>query len=257
MPGQITKACAVCGVQFTPQSKAAKYCSRNCFGVTRRTLVMRTCERCGQSFQAKPSHVAQGKGRFCSKSCAYQTARTLPDKTCEVCGATFRPYGAKYASRFCSVACRGVHFRRLPPEQREAIMAPARAAIRGRKQSDSHRRKIARTKQEIGKLSDDERAILDAYHEAGLHPIPLYAIHRYNIDFAFPDQKLAIEYNGGNWHASPKKRESDQIKQEYLRANGWTVLTFPRLDKPQPNTAGNTRIGVAEIVRQTQDALKA
>lgn len=257
MPEQNTKTCEVCGAGFVAHHRGGKYCSLRCSGMARRTLVERTCERCGKSFQAKPSHVARGKSRFCSKSCAYQSARTLPDKTCEVCGTTFRPYGSKYPSRFCSVMCRGVHLHSLPRERREAIMAPARAAVRGRKQTDEHRHKIARTKQAICKLSDDEQAILAAYHEAGLRPIPLYAVHRYNIDFAFPDHKLAVEYSGGNWHVTPAKQAADDVKATYLRSEGWTILTFPRLNKPQANNAGNTRIGIEEIVRQTRDALHA
>jgi very-short-patch-repair endonuclease len=140
----------------------------------------------------------------------------------------------------------------LTPEERESLMSGCRAATRGAKQTDAHRQKIARTRQDRVALSGDEAEIMSALNSVGLNPVPLYAIHRYNIDFAFPDVKLAIEYNGGNWHNTPKKRRADEVKTAYLESSGWTVVFFPRLDKPQANDAGNERIAVDRLVNEVQ-----
>ncbi len=153
--------------------------------------------------------------------------------------------------------CRKRYIAALPEADKEALMAGCRAATRGAKQSDDHRRKIAKTRQERIPLSGDESKIMAAYETAGLHPVPLYALDRYNIDFAFPEQKLAVEYDGGNWHNTPKKRASDERKEAFLRDHGWRLLRFPRIDKPQDNNAGNERITLDEIVQLTRDALAA
>lgn len=224
--------CARCGATFLPSRKTAKYCSRACAGAARRTLVERNCERCGEAFLVRPSQIAKDRGRFCSKSCAYLSHRSLPDATCVVCGKTFRPYSSSDPNLCCSIACRGRRFRSLPEAQRSARMAPAHNATRGVRQTDEHRQKIARTTQERGRLSDDEREVLAAFHAVGLRPVPLMAVHRYNIDFAFPDAMLAVEYNGGNWHQSGRKRDADRRKAEWLTANGWRILVFPRIAKP-------------------------
>ena len=140
----------------------------------------------------------------------------------------------------------------LTPDERESVMRGCRVATRGMKQTDEHRHKIARTKQDRAVLSDDESEIMGALNAVGLNPIPLYAVHRYNIDFAFPDVKLAIEYNGGNWHNTPKKRRGDEIKTAYLESQGWTVVYFPRLAKDRWVDSGNERITLDDLVSEVR-----
>lgn len=257
MPNENTKTCAQCGTIFVARSRDRKYCSRTCSGLAHQTLLTTTCERCGGPFQVKPSHVAKGRGRFCSKQCAYLSARTLPDATCRTCGKVYRPYGTNMGTVYCSMACRNQYVASLPQDAKEALMAGCRAATRGAKQSDEHRRKIARSRQDNCKLSEDEQAILTAYQQSGLRPVPLYAVDRYNIDFAFPDQRLAVEYDGGNWHNTPKKRAIDERKAALLESLGWTIIRLPRIDKPQNNDAGNERITLDEIIQLTREALAA
>ena len=127
-------------------------------------------------------------------------------------------------------------------------MAEARSATRGIRQTDEHRYKIAKSKQDRCLLSDDEAEILNAFQRAGLYPTPLFAIHRYNIDFAFTDEMVAVEYNGGNWHNTPKKVAEDKVKFEYLRSQGWTVLVFPRLKRTRLVDSGNEAIALIDLV---------
>lgn len=149
-------------------------------------------------------------------------------KVCEHCGQSYtRPdWSIWRASRYCSPACYTEARRALEPHQRAALMTKATDAIRGSKRTHYDLCKRARTKQDRAKLSKDETAILAALHAANLRPIPEYAIDKFNVDFAFPDERLAVEYNGGNWHNTPKKRSEDDAKALYLRANGWNVLVF-------------------------------
>jgi hypothetical protein len=46
------------------------------------------------------------------------------------------------------------------------------------------------------------------------------------IDFAWPDQKVAVFCDGWENHNTPERRASDQAKRDALRAAGWTVLAY-------------------------------
>jgi len=74
--------------------------------------------------------------------------------------------------------------------------------------------------------SSREFHFLVALRNAALSPVPEYAIGRYNIDFAFPRSKLAVELDPC-WHKADSKREIDERKDALLERQGWTVL---RLD---------------------------
>jgi len=238
--------CERCGVSFRAVRRDAdpvpKFCSQKC----RRTRIDSTCAQCGASISVKRIDFKES-GNFCSKACAYESRRTIEDATCEQCGVVFRPLAAS-EGRFCSNACYTNFRLSLPTDERAKLMASATAKIRGSKRSLHDLSKRARTKQDIAKLSGDEAEIMAALNNAGLYPVPLFALGKYNIDFAFPDQMVAVEYNGGNWHNTPIKRAADEIKSEFLRAEGWKLLTFARLDKPQVNNAGNRRIAISDIV---------
>jgi very-short-patch-repair endonuclease len=45
-------------------------------------------------------------------------------------------------------------------------------------------------------------------------------------DFVYPDQRLAIEIEGFNWHSGRKRRTSDARRQNRLTAAGWDVLRY-------------------------------
>lgn len=215
--------------------------------------IQTTCKTCGRPFTVKPNQF--GRVLNCSTRCAALSRRKNPDAICQRCGATFRPASRSAGAKFCSQRCRTEYLRSLAPDERAAMMAKATARIRGAKRSPEDLQKRARTKQERAQLSGDEAEIMAALNAAGLHPVPLYAFDKYNIDFAFPDRMVAVEYQGGNWHNTPQKREQDARKAAFLESEGWRLLVFPRLDKPQPNNAGNRRIAIDEIVRQTIEAL--
>lgn len=82
----------------------------------------------------------------------------------------------------------------------------------------------------------------------GLHPEPQVEAFAYDgtflgrLDLCFPDQKLAVEYDG-KWHNDPEQRQYDQWRRDRLRAHGWdlVIVTQEQLrDDPQ---------GIVETVR--------
>lgn len=60
-----------------------------------------------------------------------------------------------------------------------------------------------------------------------------YKAGRYYIDIAFPDEKIAVEYNGAIWH---KDKSKDVQRAKNLAKMGWKVLIiqvqsgFPDVD---------------------------
>jgi len=50
--------------------------------------------------------------------------------------------------------------------------------------------------------------------------------YSYILDFAFPDQMLAIETDGKYWHSKPEMRKRDAYKNFILNKLGWKVLRF-------------------------------
>jgi very-short-patch-repair endonuclease len=68
---------------------------------------------------------------------------------------------------------------------------------------------------------------------AGLKPVPEHRFHpprRWRFDFAFPDQKVGIECEGGIWSGGRHVRgagfEKDAEKYNQAALDGWTLLRF-------------------------------
>lgn len=97
---------------------------------------------------------------------------------------------------------------------------------------DEVRRKSAQTRQKEWRrfASHEATVIIEELQRLHLNPIPEYAIHRYNIDIAFPDIKLGIEVDGGNWHQTEKHLRLQAQKEAYLKAEGWAVLRVTTRD---------------------------
>lgn len=100
------KKCPTCGKIFKTRDKRVKYCSRDCYRVSKKTAKYappqkkhtRTCLQCGKTFIT-----ADKNSKYCSKECYHTATRTLPDKICPTCGKLFHPSGK--ARKFCSRAC--------------------------------------------------------------------------------------------------------------------------------------------------------
>lgn len=76
-------------------------------------------------------------------------------------------------------------------------------------------------------------------HRSGL-PIPVAQLEirsdrRFvaQVDFAFPAQKLAVEYDGA-WHGEPSQLTKDRARMNRLMAAGWRVLFVTAADMRDP-----------------------
>lgn len=93
--------CSTCRKLFEPPAKkpSQKYCSRECWRISRFRQVTRTCETCGKTFNV---YQARASARFCSFKCR----RTGIIKTCAWCGDTFYIKPSDASIRFtCSRRC--------------------------------------------------------------------------------------------------------------------------------------------------------
>jgi very-short-patch-repair endonuclease len=52
----------------------------------------------------------------------------------------------------------------------------------------------------------------------------------YRLDLAYPCAKVAIEYDGEEFHTSPGDRAADELRRDWLRAHGWVVIVVTRRD---------------------------
>lgn len=73
---------------------------------------------------------------------------------------------------------------------------------------------------------------------------PLTGRPEYRLDFAYPEQKLAIEADGYLCHSSEADWSGDQTRMNALVEDGWAFLRFTRKDLAKPAR-------VAEIVRNS------
>lgn len=54
-----------------------------------------------------------------------------------------------------------------------------------------------------------------------------YKVGTKRVDFAYPEQKLAVECDGYKWHKQDKEQiEKDIERDKYLAKKGWRVLHF-------------------------------
>lgn len=79
--------------------------------------------------------------------------------------------------------------------------------------------------------SELESLLLRIVIAAGLpSPVPQLRVHIsdtiYRLDFAYPEQRIAIEGDGFGFHSDRRAFESDRSRQNDLVLAGWLVLRF-------------------------------
>jgi len=85
-------------------------------------------------------------------------------------------------------------------------------------------------------MSDLEDILYWLMHDAGLpYPLREYKFsptRRWKFDFAYPDQKIAIEVEGGTWiggrHSRGEGFQKDCEKYNTATLMGWRILRFTR-----------------------------
>ncbi|MBW0117435.1 endonuclease domain-containing protein, partial [Pseudonocardia abyssalis] len=60
-------------------------------------------------------------------------------------------------------------------------------------------------------------------------PVLQHPVGAYDLDMAYPDVLLAVEYDGRE-HRTPERARRDLARQAYLSSAGWTVLRFGAAD---------------------------
>ena len=123
-------------------------------------------------------------------------------------------------------------------EEQLRITAKSRAAITGKKRSHADLCKRAIGKQRNAKLSKYEKLLYDRLIDLGYFPIPSFAVDKYNIDLAFPEKRIAIEVNGGNWHSTERRKiKQDNSKKSFMDAERWLLIPVSTRRKDWVNVA--------------------
>lgn len=71
-------------------------------------------------------------------------------------------------------------------------------------------------------------------HDHGLPaPEPQYWVHAngvplFRLDLAYPRARVAIEYDGEEFHTTQEDRENDETRRSWLRDHGWTVIVVTK-----------------------------
>lgn len=63
-----------------------------------------------------------------------------------------------------------------------------------------------------------------AFNTVGLNPVSQYTVGPFILDFAFPDNRLAVECDGVYWHNLPKQKIKDEQKDDYLSLQQWRIV---------------------------------
>lgn len=151
----------------------------------------------------RPHEIKKGWGKYCSWICRRRPDLSQRNKT------------ADYSKR-----------KPLPQVFKKGSVS----WNKGKSWSESTVQKIrvARAKQKFLNIDTDIEIIMkNALDKHGLkyeHPFQLDGI--FNIDFAMPDKKIAIECDGLYWHSRQRNQSYDKRKEQYLIKRGWTLLRF-------------------------------
>jgi len=80
----------------------------------------------------------------------------------------------------------------------------------------------------------------------GNHPVGLANGSKYEIDFAYVMQRIAIEVDGHGSHATRRERAADHVRGNALEAAGWTLrrFTYEQVLKDPTSVAATVRIAL-------------
>ncbi len=84
--------------------------------------------------------------------------------------------------------------------------------------------------------SPGESATRLAIIDAGLpapelqHWVTVNGVPTYRLDLAYPAHRVAVEYDGREFHDSPEQRARDAARRRWLREHGWTVIVVTKDD---------------------------
>lgn len=73
-----------------------------------------------------------------------------------------------------------------------------------------------------------------AIEDAGLpRPVPQHWVTLggqplFRLDLAYPHARVAIEYDGHDFHTSDEQKKADEARRRWLRDHGWTVIVLTK-----------------------------
>lgn len=70
-----------------------------------------------------------------------------------------------------------------------------------------------------------ERIVYNELKTSGSCPVMQYMIGKYFVDFAFPDLRLVIEYNGES-HKDFDSFQKDKIRAGEIHSLGWSIMNI-------------------------------
>lgn len=112
----------------------------------------------------------------------------------------------------------------LSDDQRQRIVMAAHAAVRGKRQTERHREKIALARERVGyggQTSPGTDRLANLLTERSLEHVREKAVGRYNVDIALSAYPVAVEVLGGNWHAA---KPIHAKRTPYILDRGWHLL---------------------------------
>jgi very-short-patch-repair endonuclease len=68
------------------------------------------------------------------------------------------------------------------------------------------------------------------------------------LDLAYPKHRVAVEYDGREFHEDDDRREHDRLRREWLERRGWTVVVVTK-DDCTPEAVEDWVLRVAEALR--------
>jgi very-short-patch-repair endonuclease len=90
-------------------------------------------------------------------------------------------------------------------------------------------------------MNVSERKLFEALKRLGLDPVPQYPVDQCTLDFAFPEDHLAIEVNGP-YHYTVEGKERDRRRKKFLHHTypPWKVRSY-RAEQVFANSDGVAR----------------
>ena len=109
---------------------------------------------------------------------------------------------------------------RRTPEENARNAEAAHAAVRGTRQTAEHRARIAQAKH--GMPSGSALEMLYAEWLSDLQPVHQFAVGPYNCDLMI--EPVAVEINGGHWHAHGHHAARAQSRAQYILDQGYNIV---------------------------------
>lgn len=207
--------CPMCGKEtYRCGTSNRRYCSRDCYEVSRANTVTKVCAGCAAEFQVKGSIAS--RMTYCSRKCRIKFNGS-EYRPCAACGKPFFYSGSDkkrgLKRSHCSEECRrpitlqvcatcGTEFRRCPGDTDRRFC-----------QFSCYRRYTGET--------SIEKSVREALTNIGVKFVQEGSVGRYSVDFLIPTIRVAIECDGTYWHQDAVK---DARKDSFLVKHGWRVF---------------------------------